>query len=124
MSYDILIFDPASVPRDIEPFLAWTEGLGYGGAGLDLDDPENGTFALRSWFSDFAESFPPVNGPLADADDGTTTYRCGPSFTMALCPDGEAGKAVEAGRNLARKHGVGFFDPNTDDDPIYPAEQP
>ncbi len=31
---------------------------------------------------------------------------------MALCPDGEAGKAVEAGRNLARKHGVGFFDPN------------
>ena len=124
MSYDILVFDPASAPRDIEDFLAWSRGLGAGGAGVDLDDPENGTVALRNWYSDFSDRFPPMNGPLTDADDGTTTYRCGPSSTLAQCPDGEATKAREAGRNLASKHGVGFFDPNDDADPIFPAEQP
>lgn len=124
MSYDILVFDANSVPHDIDQFLAWTEGIGYGGAGVDLDDPENGTVALRSWYSDFTESFPPVNGPLADADDGNTTYRCGSSFTLAQCPDGAADMAVEAGRNLAAKYGVGFFDPNTDEDPDFPSEQP
>lgn len=124
MSYDILVFDPDSVPRDVDAFLAWTEGIGYGGAGVDLDDPENGTVALRNWYSDFTQSFPPVNGPLADADDGTTTYRCGSSFTLAQCPDDETGRAVEAARNLAAKHGVGFFDPNTDDDPLFPVDRP
>ncbi|GAA4893468.1 hypothetical protein GCM10025789_08320 [Tessaracoccus lubricantis] len=114
MSYDIAVFDPANAPRDDDAFVAWFQQQ----TAAD-DDPDAGTVALRNWFADFSGHFPAVNGPYADSDDGTTTYGFGRAVTRASCPDDEADKAARAGRSLAAKHGVGFYNANSGEERLF-----
>lgn len=113
MSYEIAVFDAAAAPMDDEQFVIWFQKQGAA-----EDDPDEGTVALRNWFADFSTHYPATDGPYAD-DHGTTTYRFGKAVTRASCPDDEAAKAADTGRQLAAKHGVGFYDANAGQERLF-----
>jgi hypothetical protein len=118
MSYDLMVFDPAAAPGERKAFLAWfrqqtrwTETHGY-------NNPDVPTPALRAWFMEMIRWFPPMNGPLAsdDVDDPRVTdYSVGETVIYAAFAWSQAGAAYERVKELAAKHGVGFFDLGSDD---------
>ena len=114
MSYDIAVFDATAAPMDEEQFVIWFEQQG-----AHEDDPDEGTIALRNWFTDFSSRYPALNGPYADEDDGDTTYRFGKTITIAQCPDDKSEKAADTGRQLAAKHGVGFYNENSGEERLF-----
>ena len=88
MSYDILVFTPSAVSDD--GLSAWlTEQV----EGVDGDscDPAVTTPALRAFYEDMHQIFPPVNGPdrvdeevLGDLP--ATDYSFGPTTSMSVSP--------------------------------------
>lgn len=82
----------------------------------DYNDPDVLSPALRAWFDDMIVRFPPMNGPLASAADDakTTDYSLAPAFIYAAFAWSVAEEAHAAADELARKHGLGFYDPQTD----------
>ena len=113
MSYEIAVFDASAAPQDDEQFVIW-----YQQQGAREDDPDEGTVALRNWFADFSTHYPAINGPYAD-DDGNTTYRFGKAITKAQCPADQSEKAADTGRQLAAKHGVGFYNENSGEERLF-----
>ena len=121
MSYDLMVFDPASAPRDRKAFLSWyddqtewTEEHGYG-------DPAVATPALQAWYQEMIQFFPAMNGPFAvEADNAVVTDHCvGRSIIYSTFAWSVAEQAYAKTRELAIKHGVGFFDVSSDDGEIH-----
>ena len=108
-----MVFDVATAPKGRSAFLAWfgqqkqwTETHGY-------NDPDVPTPPLRAWFQEMIKTFPPMNGPLAsdDVDDPKMTdYSVGSSVIYSAFAWSEAEAAYPLMKDLAAKHGVGFFD--------------
>ena len=120
MSYDLMVFDPASAPRERESFLSWydqqtewSEDHGYG-------DPAVTTPALQAWFQEMIQFFPAMNGPFAvDSDASEVTDHCiGSTVIYSTFAWSVAERAYGKMRELAIKHGVGFFDVSSDDGEI------
>jgi len=113
MSYDLLVFDPASAPADREAFLRWhaehsDERDEHEGIPSGVANP-----ALKSWFKEIANTFPPLNGPLADEDienPKLTEYTGDASLIHVAFAWSQAAEAYRTVVMLAKKHGVGFFD--------------
>jgi hypothetical protein len=115
VSYDLMVFDVQAAPRDRPGFLAWwgwqsrwCEGHGY-------DDPAVTAPALRAWFLEMIQHYPPMNGPLApqeDPDDDTllTDYAVGRSVIYGAFAWSQAQAAREKALSLAGRHGVGVFE--------------
>lgn len=122
MSYDLMVFDPASVPRERQEFTRWyseqtqwSEDHGYENSAVT-------TAALRAWYDAMRSDFFPMNGqdsptatdlpndsPLWD-DDRVTGYTIGREFIYCDFRWSKAEVAREAVVRLAEKHKVGFFD--------------
>lgn len=108
-----MVFDPTAAPRDHDPFrkwykeqCEWPESHGY-------NDPNRPAPALREWFQAIIETFPPMNGPLASDDlesSRRTDYSLGRSVIYAAFAWSQAEAAYKLVKDLARRHGVGFFD--------------
>jgi hypothetical protein len=113
VSYDLMVFDPDAAPRDRTAFMAWyarqtqwTEAHGY-------NNPDVPTPALRAWFGEIIQWFPPMNGPLRsdDVDDPRVTdYSVGESVIYGAFAWSQADAAHQRMKGLAAKHRVGFFD--------------
>jgi hypothetical protein len=114
VSYDLMVFDPASAPRNRAAFLAWYDEQQSGEEDVPpSDDPQSLTPALQAWFAEMIETFPPLNGPLArdeDVDDPKTTdYGLARTYVYACFGWSQAESAYEHTVKLAQKHRVGFF---------------
>ncbi|WP_139650717.1 hypothetical protein [Tessaracoccus massiliensis] len=57
--------------------------------------------------------------PFAPHGPAWGTYRFGRTVTRAQCPEDEAEKAADAGRQLAAKHGVGFYNANAGEERLF-----
>jgi hypothetical protein len=68
MSYDLMVFDPASAPRDREAFLNWYAAQTEWTEDHSYDDPRVATPALAGFFAHIVQVFPPMNGPFASND--------------------------------------------------------
>jgi len=91
----------------------WSEGHSY-------DDPARSSAPLRGWFLEMIGSFPAMNGPFAPAgdpidDEYVTDYSVGTSVMYAAFAWSVAQKARARVLELAKKHGVGFFDASSAD---------
>lgn len=108
-----MVFDATVAPRDRTTFFAWCEKQAelqesYGYNNADFPCPE-----LKNWFHEIIKTFPPMNGPLAsdDPDDPKATdYSLGRSVIYGAFAWSEAEAAYKHVKELAAKHGVGFFD--------------
>lgn len=117
-----MVFDPDAAPADREEFLAWFRDQTRWREEHGYDDPAVCSPALRAWFHEMREQFPPLNGPLRspDADDPKTTdYSFGRSVIYAAFAWSEESEARNAMFNLAKKHGIGFFDVSSDEGDVW-----
>jgi len=115
MSYDLMVFEPSAAPSGRQPFMEWYRQQTEWGEGHDYNDPAVSTPALKAWFLDIIQSFPPLNGPLSSADlpedeDSVTDYSVGRSVIYCGFARSKSGAAHKKVVELAQKHGVGFFD--------------
>ena len=124
MSYDLLVFDPATAPRERRAFLTWwdqqsewTEDHGY-------DDPAVSTPGLRLWFLEIGAEFPPMNGPYAkedfpDDEATLTDYSVGREAIYASFAWSKTELAYNTVFRLAEKHHLGFFDVSSEDGAVW-----
>ena len=91
----------------------WGEGHSY-------DDPLVTSVELNNWFMEMIKTFPAMNGPFAqeiDDDDESpmiTGYTVGRDCIYLDFRWSVAEHAYENVFELARKHGIGFFDVSSD----------
>lgn len=124
MSYDLMVFDPASAPRTRAAFLEWyAQQQGADEERPPSDDPKSLTPALQNWFSEMIQTFPPLNGPLAtdeNVDDPKATdYGLARRYIYACFGWSQAEAAFEHTVKLAEKHRVGFFDVSSDESDVW-----
>lgn len=122
MSYDLMVFDCDAAPRDRSAFLNWYENLTQWAEGLDYNDPNTCTQALRAWFDEMIITFPPMNGPLAseDYDDSRVSDYCIANEAIYVAfAWSVADEAYSKMRQLAAKHEVGFFDVSSNNGEIF-----
>ena len=125
MSYDLLVFDPNDAPRERAEFLDWYQVQVEWSEGQSYNDLSQTTGNLSAWYADMCQSFPDMNGLGADevislADNPRATgYSVGRSVIYADFRWSEADSAYATVRELAVKHGVGFFNVSSEDGEIW-----
>ena len=124
MSYDLMVFDPASAPRKRAAFLEWYEQQQSGDDDVPpSDDPKSLTPALQAWFAEMIETFPPLNGPLAKDENvdnpKTTDYGLGRTYVYACFGWSQAEAAHKHTVKLAEKHRVGFCNVSSDEGDVW-----
>jgi hypothetical protein len=122
LSYDLMVFDAAAAPRDRTQFLAWYEKQSEWQESHGYNDPEVPAPVLKKWFREIIKAFPPMNGPLASDDPDNpkvTDYSLGRAVICGAFAWSEAEAAYMHVKELAAKHGVGFFDVSGDDGDIW-----
>ena len=124
MSYDLMVFDPASAPRKRAAFMEWYEQQQSGDEDEPpSDDPKSLTPALQAWFAEMIETFPPLNGPLAKDENidnpKTTDYGLGRTYVYACFGWSQAEEAQKHTVKLAEKHRVGFFNVSSDEGDVW-----
>jgi hypothetical protein len=124
VSYDLLVFEAHSVPRERAAFMEWWNRTAQWGEGHSYDDPAVTTPELRAWYDDLRATFRNLNGPgcptdeeleLPGMEDRLTDYSIGRQAIYAAFPWPEAETAYSLVRELAVKHRVGFFDASCDE---------
>jgi hypothetical protein len=112
MSYDLMVFEPNSAPRERVSFMGWYQQQTKWGEEHSYDDPKVTSPALQLWFQEMIQFFPPMNGPLAsDLDTPEVTDHCiGRDVIYSAFAWSVASGAYAKMRELAIKHNVGFFD--------------
>ena len=116
-----MVFDAEAAPTGRDAFMAWYREQTQWKEEHGYNNPEVAAPKLRAWFAEMIKTFPPMNGPLRseDADDPKVTdYSVGRSVIYAAFAWSEAKVALPAMRQLAQKHGVGFFDVSSNDGEI------
>jgi hypothetical protein len=114
MSYDLMVFEPASAPEERNEFLTWYKKLTQWNEEHSYNDPAVSSPALKAWFTDMIQTFPTMNGPLApdaDPDDEAllTDYSVGREAIYAAFAWSKAEQAYQTMFDLAARHRVGFF---------------
>lgn len=121
MSYDLMVFRPASAPKTRAEFMNWYHDQTKWGEGHAYNDPVVTSDELRSWFMEMIQTFPAMNGPYAadDIDDELITDYCiGRDVIYVTFAWSNAENAYEVMKRVAEKHKVGFFDASGNDGDI------
>ncbi len=117
-----MVFDAASAPRTRTQFLAWYEQQSEWHESHGYNDPDVPAPGLKKWFREIIKTFPPMNGPLASDDPDNpkvTDYSLGRSVIYGAFAWSESEAAYKHVKELAAKHGLGFFDVSSDDGDIW-----
>jgi hypothetical protein len=119
MSYDVVLFEPSTTPRDREGFKQWFERQTDWDDNHNYMDPNSTTPALRNWYEVIRQDYPAMNGPDAceddDAMDRTGDYNFGPDFIYVTYPWSLAEEIYDRVRATAVQCEVGFYDVSGDD---------
>ncbi len=126
MSYDLMVFEPTAAPADRAEFMKWYEEQTKWSEDHSYDDPSVASPGLQAWFKEMIQTFPPMNGPLANDNDvdnpRVTDHGIGRHVIYSAFAWSCSDEAFQKMRELAIKHHVGFFDVSTDNGEIlFPA---
>jgi hypothetical protein len=111
MSYDLMVFAPDAAPaKKRGPFLEWYDQQSEWGEDHGYDDPAVCSPALRAFYDEIAQTFP----PLREDDDEGTDYTIGKSVIYMTFGWDSIDAAYETVFRIASKHAVGFFDVSSD----------
>jgi hypothetical protein len=124
LSYDLMVFDPLTAPRDRVAFKDWYDLQTEWSEGHSYDDPAVTTPQLRAWYEEIRKTYPNMNGLGAPSDEDLMTpgvedrlagYTIGEHAIYADFRWSEAEAAYDTVRRLATEHGVGFYDVSGDE---------
>lgn len=122
MSYDLMIFDPASPPADRTGFLSWYSDIARWGDGRLVTDPSVTMPAVQAWYREMIRTFPAATGPDAAPcrnEERIAEYRFAPKAVLAAFQWEAARPAQLQAVKLARIHGVGLFEVSGEDGPVW-----
>ena len=108
-----MVFDLESAPNSRIEFMDWYDNQTEWTENHSHDDPKNTTGPLQSWFSEMIEFFPAMNGPYAYEDydhPNLADFNIGHHIIYITFSWSSVETAYTKTRELAIKHGVGFFD--------------
>jgi hypothetical protein len=117
MSYDLMVFKKEAAPKTRTNFMKWYQDQTKWTEDHNYDDPANTSTELRNWFLEMIQTFPAMNGPLANYDDdnpNVSDYSVGKEVIYVAFSWSVAELAYEKIFELAEKHGVGFFNVSSD----------
>lgn len=114
MSYDMMVFEVGSAPRDPAGFIAWYDRQTQWNERHEYNDPAVSSPALQAWFAEMATVFPPLSYAVDD-DPHATDYSIGQHVIYGAFASSVAEQAHGLMQDLAEKHGVGFFDVSAGD---------
>ncbi len=127
MGYDLMVFDKTTAPKDRNAFGKWFEEQVERGEVPSSQILSVCTPALRNWFMEMKETFPPMNGLYGPDDEQIKTderlelhltdYSISSETIYASFAWSLADEACEIVRRLAQKHDVGFC--NVDNGDIF-----
>ena len=128
MSYDLMVFEKTKAPRTKREFLRWFEEQAECGEEPSSQSLSASSPALRNWFMEMKEAFPPMNGLYAPDDEQLsadeelesrlTDYSISGGAIYASFAWSLAEEAYGTVRKAAQRHDVGFFDVSTEDGDI------
>ncbi|SHH20737.1 hypothetical protein [Massilia sp. CF038] len=111
MSYDLMVFTPAAAPaKKRGPFLDWYDAQSEWKEDHGYDDAAVCGPALRAFYEEIAQIFP----PLLEDDGNGTDYTIGSALIYMTFGWDNVDAAWEAVFRLAGKHALGFFDVSSD----------
>lgn len=122
MSYDLMVFRKEAAPRNRTDFMKWYEEQTEWAEEHSYDDPTNTSTELQNWFMEMIQTFPALNGPFANDDDGNPNvadYCIGKDVIYVAFAWSLAEQAYEKMLALAEKHEVGFFDASGENGDIF-----
>jgi len=122
MSYDLMVFKKEAAPLKRVDFMQWYNAQAEWGEDHGYDDPANTSAELRNWFMEVIKTFPAMNGPYSNPDDGNenvSDYCIGREVIYVAFGWPVAEQAYIKMFELAEKNGVGFFDVSSDIGGIY-----
>jgi hypothetical protein len=122
MSYDLIVFDIGSPPKDRDGFMGWYNQQIEWSEEHDYDNPEVCTPELRAWFLELIQEYPALNGPYAsDEVDNpkSSDYSLGKSMIYACFAWSLMEDAYGVVFELAKKHQVGIFETSSNDGQIW-----
>ena len=123
MSYDLMVFRKEAAPNDRKAFIEWYHLQTEWSEDHSYDDPTVTSERLRNWFMEIIETFPTLNGPFASDltdDPKITDYSIGMDMIYAGFAWSEAESAYSKMLELAKKHGVGFFNASGNEEILVP----
>ena len=128
MSYDLLVFEKTKAPQTRPEFLKWFREEVERGEEPSSQSISTASPALRNWFMEMKEMFPPMNGLYAPDDEQInaeedlelhlTDYSISGDSIYASFAWSLAEEAYGAVRKAAQRHDVGFFDVSADNGDI------
>ena len=130
MSYDLMVFEKTKVAANKKEFMSWYEELCKWEEDHSYDDISVSSPALQNWYAEMLKSFPAMNGPDAvseeelakdeDLENRVSDYCIARDAIYVAFSWSQADNAYTIMRDLAKKHGVGFFDVSGEGDIILP----
>ena len=113
MSYDLMVFDADAAPKVRQLFLEWYEQQFIEMS--PYNDPVILTPGLHAWLLEMIQTFPLLNGPLAqeelpEDETAATDYSLSQNSIYADFAWSKAKEAHAKTTRLAAKHGIVFFD--------------
>jgi len=119
MSYDLMVFKANAAPSNRTDFMEWYHLQTEWREQHDYNDPAVTTPALRSWLIEMMRFFPALSGPFANPDEsGNGDYNIGREIIYTTFSWKDEAKAYHLAKELAKKHGVGFFNVSAHDGEI------
>ena len=122
MSFDLTVFEPGAPPPDRAGFLHWFNQQTEWGEEHGYNNPDVCSPALRAWFDEMRQTYPPMNGPFASDDYDNpklSDYSVGRTMICASFAWSQAEDAYALMFSLARKHRVGFYYTSADDGEVW-----
>ena len=111
MSYDLMVFDPASAPaKKRSPFLDWYEQQTEWAEDHGYDDPAVASAPLQAFYAAIAALFP----AMEEEDGPGTDYTIGKALIYITFAWDQIDQAHETVARLAAEHKLGFFDVSSD----------
>ena len=116
MSYDLMVFEAKSAPKNKAEFIQWYSKLTEWEEDHNYNDVQICCPELRAWYREMLAHFPAMNGPdakteVCDDDDELrlTDYCIAKSAIYCAFAWSQADLAYKTVKSLATKNGVGFF---------------
>jgi hypothetical protein len=122
MSYDLMVFDTETAPKNRVAFLEWfdREMEGENDGEIRSDSP-----AMQAWHQDMLAAFPDTNDlEEDDMEDGKWgEYSIATGSIYVSFAGSQATAAYQTMKSLAAKHGVGFFNVSDEEgEIIFPSD--